>query len=748
MNEMINDKIKNFVINNKNIILSITLIVSIVTISIFILKRISKEDVVYQSYAIELSVGDIYEVDDIPDFTWISSNNDIAVIDNNYIKAKSKGTTIITIYKNKDVVCEYVVKVKEKDVSNNLKLTTLEILTNEITIPVDSNYELELRVIPDNYDISKLYWTISDESVATIINGVVTGKKEGNCVISVKSNNGLFSSCNVHVINNKKVESISLTETDKKIYIGEGYQIKASIVPEDIDVQITYSSSNTNIATVSNNGVVKGISEGSTEITVSAENKKVILKLNVMKKNKEITATFNANGADNVGKSIEKCNSSNDECKITMPSINRNGYQVIGWSKDKNAHSADYKVGEKVTIYDNVTYYAITYKTLTATFNSNRAVISKDKETCNIYNSEQTCNIQTPSISRNNYSVIGWGTSSDASKAVAKSNTTISISSPSSYYALTKINTDGIEAGSTGWLATNSYYYSSASRGSSKTSISVGTAFTIEGVEGDFFKVSVPNVSGYKYIEYKYVMINLSDYIPSMYFEIANASSSIYKSSGYNLPGVTGTKLYATGKLYNSRLRKSEYMVPILYIVAKKLLVAQRSLQSQGYSIKVYDTYRPRSVSSKIYSSLTNLYDSNQVVRENILYSYGLSGTRYTWGKSWFLAPGVSKHNTGSAIDMTLVYKSTGVEVTMPTPMHELSTKAIKYYAPGISLIPANYSKEMNDVAKIMDDVLTKAGLTTLASEWWHFQDSNAHSIILENQSNGCDFSVTKLYSY
>ena len=243
-------------------------------------------------------------------------------------------------------------------------------------------------------------------------------------------------------------------------------------------------------------------------------------------------------------------------------------------------------------------------------------------------------------------------------------------------------------------------------------------------------------------------MINLSDYIPSMTFEITNSSSSIYKSSGYSLSGVTGTKLYSTGKVYNARLGKDEYMAPILYSAAKKLLVAQRSLLSKGYSIKVYDTYRPYSVTKKIYNSLNTLYNSNSTVKNNILYSYGLSGTRYTWGTSWFLAASVSAHNTGSAIDMSLVNKNTGAEVTMPTVMHELSTKAIKYYSPGVSRTPANYSKEMNDYAKIMDNAATNAGLTTLASEWWHFQDNEAHALIKSNQVNGCDFSVTNVYSY
>ena len=297
-------------------------------------------------------------------------------------------------------------------------------------------------------------------------------------------------------------------------------------------------------------------------------------------------------------------------------------------------------------------------------------------------------------------------------------------------------------------MATSNYYYSSPSTSSTKKSISVGTAFTIEDVSGNYFKVKIPNVSESKYIQHKYVMINLSDYIPSMSFEIANANSSIHKSSGYSIPNVTGTKLYSTGKVYNVRLRKNEYIVPSLYATAKRLLSAQKTLLSKGYSIKVYDAYRPHSVSTKIYSSLMKLYNSNSTVKKNIDYSYGASGKRYSWSPTWFLSSSVSSHNTGSAVDITLVNTSNNTEVTMPTVMHELSTKAIKYYSSSVSKTPANNSKEMNEVAKILDNACTSAGLTTLASEWWHFYDKDANTLIKKTEKSGCNFQVSQIYSY
>ena len=131
------------------------------------------------------------------------------------------------------------------------------------------------------------------------------------------------------------------------------------------------------------------------------------------------------------------------------------------------------------------------------------------------------------------------------------------------------------------------------------------------------------------------------------------------------------------------------------------------------------------------------------MVRQNINYSYGKSGKCYYWGQSWFLAQSLSSHNTGAAIDVTLCNNTTKKECNMPTNMHELSTKAIKYYRSNCAKVPDNYSKEMTEDAKRLDRYMTNAGMTTLASEWWHFQEQDGY-IRIANATNwkGCNFQV------
>ncbi len=325
-------------------------------------------------------------------------------------------------------------------------------------------------------------------------------------------------------------------------------------------------------------------------------------------------------------------------------------------------------------------------------------------------------------------------------------------------------------AGSTGWSTTSLTLRAEASSSSASVgTLSAGTAFRIAAESGDWWQVTLSDgTTGY--VEHSYCMINLPDVLPEMEYAITNSYYSIYVSSGYEIPGVTGTKLYSAGtaetegKVWNERLGKYEYLVPVMYSAAKKISIAQYNaynLTNGQFTLKIYDSYRPHSVTTKIASALTSLYNSNSTVQRNIDYSTEPSGATYSWGYSWFLAQSLSTHNTGSAIDVTLCEynedSGSWRELDMPTDVHELSSSAIKYYSGSVSKSPSNYSGMMNDNSKLLDYIFIggsyngysfqSTGMDTLASEWWHFQDNDTHRRVRSYASSGCDFQVTECLS-
>lgn len=66
------------------------------------------------------------------------------------------------------------------------------------------------------------------------------------------------------------VESVSLDTESKVLYIDEEFTLTATVLPEDAAVKdVKWSSSNENVATVDENGKVKGVAKGAATITVT-----------------------------------------------------------------------------------------------------------------------------------------------------------------------------------------------------------------------------------------------------------------------------------------------------------------------------------------------------------------------------------------------------------------------------------------------------------------------------------------------
>ncbi|MCI8388766.1 MAG: hypothetical protein HFE63_09900 [Clostridiales bacterium] len=129
------------------------------------------------------------------------------------------------------------------------------------------------------------------------------------------------------------------------------------------------------------------------------------------------------------------------------------------------------------------------------------------------------------------------------------------------------------------------------------------------------------------------------------------------------------------------------------YDTLQKLIKAIEIFRRDGYTIVIYDAYRPTSVQQQ-------WFDVVKVHKWVADPSRGMGGV----------------HDRGTAIDMSLIDKD-GNELEMPTPMHTFTEAS------------ARASEEMSDEARknmnYMTNVMVSCGFTYINSEWWHFQDVN-----------------------
>jgi len=144
-------------------------------------------------------------------------------------------------------------------------------MSNMTLRDIGFQHELSFTISPSYVVAESITWTSSDTSVATVKDGVVTAVAPGSVVITVNVE-GKTASCTVTVTADTK--GIALNKnTLNFIDTGLSETLTYTITPAGATVQnVTWSSSNTDVATVSN-GVVTAVGPGSAVITVNVDGK-------------------------------------------------------------------------------------------------------------------------------------------------------------------------------------------------------------------------------------------------------------------------------------------------------------------------------------------------------------------------------------------------------------------------------------------------------------------------------------------
>lgn len=279
--------------------------------------------------------------------------------------------------------------------------------------------------------------------------------------------------------------------------------------------------------------------------------------------------------------------------------------------------------------------------------------------------------------------------------------------------------------------------------------LSPGEGFTILSERGNWWKVSA--AGGVGWVDHRYCLINLPDVVPSIVYDAVNSYSARYVSSGKTIPGVTGQAFYP-GAVYNPRLDREEYLMPILYAAAKRVCAAQQAALAQGNSLKLYEAYRPYATQRAVVQGMNSLAKTDAQVRAGV--------STPPWSMTYFINTGYSNHQRGFAVDVSLVKvyatstATTGgytylrmaqyQEYEMPTPIHELSMAAASTQGPGSSTLTS--AMRASAPAMALRGYFTGAGMTPLESEWWHFNDYTARSLASAQLCTG-GFKVSRCYS-
>ena len=186
------------------------------------------------------------------------------------------------------------------------KVSAVDLNQHIINIDLNETYMLKATVLPETASNKNVIWISSDDNIASVKDGVVIGNSYGACIITVISEDGSKTdTCKVVVevdmneSDNINVKDIRLNNTILDLDIHESSYIIHTVLPTNANQSVTYISSNGNIAKVSNEGLVTGISNGKCTITVvSNKNTNIKTTCDINVSNKE--AEVNIDNLDNI----------------------------------------------------------------------------------------------------------------------------------------------------------------------------------------------------------------------------------------------------------------------------------------------------------------------------------------------------------------------------------------------------------------------------------------------------------------
>lgn len=166
----------------------------------------------------------------------------------------------------------------------------------------------------------------------------------------------------------------------------------------------------------------------------------------------------------------------------------------------------------------------------------------------------------------------------------------------------------------------------------------------------------------------EYVLVK--KYIPDIYVELRYATENNF----------TGVKIYDFTEAY------------LRYRTVKKLAQVQKELKQQGYSLKIWDAYRPFEAQQKLWEVYP---DPNYVANP---------------------ANGMKNHNLGGTVDITMV-AADGSIIPMPTEFDDFSLKADRNYS------DIEDEEAVNNVL-ILQNTMENNGFTGYQGEWWDYSDT------------------------
>ncbi len=267
---------------------------------------------------------------------WRSGDENIAsVAADGTVTGVNTGTTTITAsIGSLSASCRVTVVVP------NVRGVVIE--QDEYTITEGEQLDIKANVVPKRAGNRNIRWSSSNSSIVSVSgNGTIVGRSNGTATITATSEEGGFTdTATVKVLH--PVTAVTLSETQVSVQAGETHRVTATVMPDNGEWKVTWSSSDSGVATVDGNGVITAVSVGTATITATAGGKSASATVNVTGRTLTVSTIVTLRGLQGV---------SMDGLSFRMVNVN-NIKKVIEPEQQRLSNGAAFSISADEAVYD------------------------------------------------------------------------------------------------------------------------------------------------------------------------------------------------------------------------------------------------------------------------------------------------------------------------------------------------------------------------------------------------------------
>ncbi len=201
---------------------------------------------------------------------WETSDSTVATVTDGTVRAVAAGTATITARASDGSGVNTTCKVTV----NPVLIEDITLTPDELSLKVDEAVKLTCAICPEDATNKTLRWESKDSSIADVNDsGCVTAKSVGTTYICAHALDGSGArGCCTVTVTPVLVEQITVTLAELRLTVNESADLLYTVYPHNAtNKAVTWTSENSAIASVDENGRVTANAVGTTQIYASAQ---------------------------------------------------------------------------------------------------------------------------------------------------------------------------------------------------------------------------------------------------------------------------------------------------------------------------------------------------------------------------------------------------------------------------------------------------------------------------------------------